>query len=84
MVVSSKFNPLDTGVANFACEVLLVVKSIAFDSVGKSSFGYRLEHSDRIESSSSRRMNGGFSEAEGVFAVVFLMLVFFKCSKNEK
>ena len=61
-----------------------MVKSIAFDSVGKSSFGYRLEHSDRIESSSSRRMNGGFSEAEGVFAVVFLMLVFFKCSKNEK
>ena len=61
-----------------------MVKSIAFDSVGKSAFGCRLEHSYGMESSSSRRINDGFSDAEGVLSVALLMLVSFKRSKHEK
>ena len=38
----------------------LVVKSVAFDSVGKSSFGRGLENHDRIELSYSRRLSNGF------------------------
>ena len=60
-----------------------MVKYSRFGSVGKLSFGCRLEHSDGIEFSSSRRLNDGFLEAEEVFAVEFIMLVSFKYSKSE-
>ena len=43
-----------------------MVKSIEFDSVGKSSFGHGLDNSDGIELSSSKRLNYGFSNSEEV------------------
>ena len=60
-----------------------MVESIRFDSVGKPSFGCRLENSNGMELSYSRRLNDGFSEEEELFAVTLLTLVSFKYSKIE-
>ena len=83
MVVSSKFNPWDTGAKKFVEDMLLVVKFIMFDLVGESLFGFMLEKSDRTELSSSRRLSDGFSDAEEVLEVALLMLVSLKCYKRE-
>ena len=55
-----------------------MVKSIAFTSVDKSSFGCGLDNYNGTELSSSRMLDDAFSDTEEVFAVTLLMLVSFK------
>ena len=58
-------------------EVLLRVKSVAFESVGESSVKRRLEESSGIELKYLRILSDNFSDVEGVFLLVPLMLVSF-------